>query len=177
MSLKPEDLKAMIRVVPGFPRLGISFKDITTLLADGEAWRYTIRELAGRCRGLEAKFIVGPEARGFIVGAALAYELGAGFVPVRKAGKLPALCLRGDYQLEYGKDSLEIHRDAIRPGDRVLVVDDLLATGGTVEACVKMVEQLGGQVVGLAFLIELTELRGRERFAGYHVVSLIDYPF
>lgn len=172
-----EDLKAKIRVIPDFPKPGISFKDITTLLADGSAWSRAIDALAERCVGMGADVVVGPEARGFIVGAALAYRLGVGFVPVRKAGKLPAECLRGDYQLEYGKDSLEIHKDAIRPGLKVLVVDDLLATGGTIEASIKMVEQLGGQVAGVAFLIELTELGGRKHLGKYRVESLIEYPY
>ena len=172
-----EDLKAKIRVIPDFPKPGISFKDITTLLADGPAWAKAIDALAQQCAGLGADVVVGPEARGFIVGAALAYRLSLGFVPVRKAGKLPAECLRGDYQLEYGKDSLEIHKDAIRPGLKVLVVDDLLATGGTIEASIKMVEKLGGEVVGVAFLIELTELGGRTRLKKYQVKSLIEYPY
>ncbi len=171
-----ERLKQLIRVIPDFPKKGISFKDITTLLKDGPGWRKSIRLLAEACRGMGAEAVVGPEARGFMIGSALAYELGIGFVPVRKAGKLPGATLRGEYKLEYGQDVLEIHRDAIRPGEKVLVVDDLLATGGTISASLDLVKKLGGEVVGLAFLIELTELGGRNKLGDYKVVTLIQYP-
>ncbi|MHB0886348.1 MAG: adenine phosphoribosyltransferase [Bacillota bacterium] len=176
--MTPEDgerLKQLVRVIPDFPMKGISFKDITTLIKDGEGWRKSIRLLAEACRGKGAELVVGPEARGFIIGAPLAYELGIGFVPVRKAGKLPGPTLRGEYKLEYGKDVLEIHRDSIRPGQKVLVVDDLLATGGTISASVDIVKQLGGDIVALAFLIELTDLKGRDKLKDFDVVSLIKY--
>ncbi len=169
------DLKSLIREIPDFPEPGISFKDITTLLKDGRALREAIDRLAEACRGYEAEVVVGPEARGFIIGAPLAYELGLGFVPVRKAGKLPAETVRGEYELEYGKSVLEIHRDAVRPGQKVLVVDDLLATGGTIGATIDLVEELGGEVVAVAFLIELTYLPGRENLKSREVISVIKY--
>jgi len=165
----------MIREIPDFPRPGVNFKDITTLLKDGRAFRQAVDELAGLLKGCEADIVVGPEARGFVMGAVLAYALGKGFVPVRKAGKLPAEVLRGSYELEYGTDVLEIHKDAITPGQKVLVVDDLLATGGTVHASIALVEQLGGVVEKVAFLIELSFLPGREKLKGYDVVSVITY--
>jgi len=169
------DLKALIREIPDFPVEGISFKDITTLLKDGRALKRAVRMLADECRGAGAEVVVAPEARGFIIGAPLACELGVGFVPVRKAGKLPAETLKGEYELEYGTDVLEIHRDAIRKGQKVIVADDLLATGGTVSAAVDMVEKLGGDVVTVVFLIELTYLPGREKLRGYDVRSLVQY--
>lgn len=169
------DFKELIRVVPDFPKVGVSFKDITTLLKNGEALRTAIKELAARVRGKGASLVVAPEARGFIVGLPIAYELGLGFVPVRKAGKLPAATIRGEYTLEYGVDVLEIHRDAINPGDRVIVVDDLLATGGTISATIDMVKRLGGEIAAVAFLVELTDLNGRERLEGHEVVSLVQY--
>src|SRR5436305_15080105 len=155
------DLTTKIREVPDFPIKGILFRDITTLLQDGEAFRAAIDELAARVADLEVDVVVGMESRGFIFAAPLAYKLGVGFVPVRKLGKLPCETVRVEYDLEYGSNTLEMHRDAIRPGQRVLIVDDLLATGGTVGATIKLVEELGGQVVGAAFLIELTDLGGR----------------
>jgi adenine phosphoribosyltransferase len=166
-------LKEKIREIPDFPVPGILFKDITTLLKDGPAFREAIDALAELVKELEIDVVVGPEARGFIVGAPLAYKLGVGFVPVRKTGKLPAETLQASYQLEYGNDSLEIHRDAISPGMKVLVVDDLLATGGTIASTVDLVTQLGGQVTGVAFLIELTFLDGKGKLAGLPVFSLI----
>jgi adenine phosphoribosyltransferase len=173
--LSVDELKARIRIVPDWPKPGISFKDITTLLRDGAAWRSAIDQMTALCRPLRPEVIVAPEARGFIVGSALAYALGAGCVPVRKRGKLPAETLRGEYLLEYGADVLEIHRDAFKPGSRVLVVDDVLATGGTVTATIDLVSQLGGNVVGVGLLIELTYIPGRESLKGYEVVSLIKY--
>lgn len=167
------NLKEKIREIPDFPVPGILFKDITTLLKDGPAFREAIDALAELVKELEIDVVVGPEARGFIVGAPLAYKLGVGFVPVRKSGKLPAETLQASYQLEYGNDSLEIHRDAISPGMKVLVVDDLLATGGTIASAVDLVRQLGGQVTGVAFLIELTFLDGKDKLAGLPVFSLI----
>ena len=167
------DLKQFIRDVPDWPKPGILFRDVTTLLKDGAAWREALDRLAAACRPFSAEVVVSPEARGFIVGAALAAQLGVGFVPVRKKGKLPWHTLRGEYALEYGTDVLEIHRDAVRPGQRVVVVDDLLATGGTIRATADMVEKLGGVVCGAVFLIELTYLPGREALKGYNVVSII----
>ena len=169
------DLREKIRNVPDFPQQGIQFKDITTLLKDGKAFRLAIDMLATPYKEQTIDIVVGPEARGFVIGAPVAYVLEAGFVPIRKPGKLPAEILSYDYSLEYGKDALEIHKDAIKPGSRVLVVDDLLATGGTTMTTIKMVEQLGGKVVGLAFLIELSFLNGRQVLAGYDITSLIQY--
>ena len=170
------DYKGLIRIIPDFPKEGISFKDITTLLKDGEAWQRVVRDMAAQYKDMEIDLVVGPEARGFIIGAALAAVLGAGFIPVRKGSKLPAETIKGEYELEYGTDTLQMHRDAIEPGQRVLVVDDLLATGGTIEACIDMVESLGGKVAGIGVLIELTDLKGRERFSSYPVWALIGYP-
>lgn len=169
------DFKDKIRVIPDFPEPGIRFKDITTLLQDGHAFHQAIDALIDAFKSEGVELVVGPEARGFAVGAPVAYGLGAGFIPIRKPGKLPAETIRYEYSLEYGKDVLEMHKDAIRPGQKVLVVDDLLATGGTTQATVSLVEQLGGQVVGLAFLIELTYLKGRELLPGYRIVSLAQY--
>jgi adenine phosphoribosyltransferase len=169
------DLRALIRKVPDFPKLGINFKDITTLLKDGPAFRQVIDAMAAHFTTAQPEVIVGAESRGFLLGAPLAYKMGCGFVLVRKPGKLPAAVERVSYQLEYGRDSLEIHRDSIAPGQKVLVVDDLLATGGTVAATVELVEKLGGNIIGCAFLIELDFLKGRERLTGYDVLSLIHY--
>lgn len=169
------DFKPQIRVIEDFPELGISFKDITTLLKDGPTFQQAINALAAPYQGSDIDLVVGPEARGFVVGAPLAYVLGAGFVPIRKPGKLPAETLCYEYSLEYGKDALEIHRDAIMPGQRVLVVDDLLATGGTTKATVNLIEKLGGRIVGLAFLIELSALNGRKNLADYKITSLVQY--
>lgn len=169
------DLAEKIREVPDFPKKGIGFKDITTLLKDPEALRYTVRTLADYYRGRRIEMVVGVESRGFLFGAPLAYELGAGFVLVRKPGKLPAETVRVDYQLEYGTDALEIHKDAINPGQRVLVVDDLLATGGTIGAAARLVEMLRGEIVGLAFVIELAFLGGRQKLSKYDIFSLVAY--
>jgi adenine phosphoribosyltransferase len=170
------DLEPLIRTVPDFPRAGVQFKDITTLLKDATAFRMSIDRLAAPFVDARVDVVVGMESRGFIFAAPLAYKLGAGFVPVRKLGRLPAESVRVSYDLEYGHNTLELHRDAIAPGQRVLVVDDLLATGGTVLATIRLVEQLGGEVVGLAFLIELRYLRGRENLNDPPpIVSLIQY--
>lgn len=169
------NLKEKIREISDFPEPGISFKDITTLLKDGEAFKYAIDQLTKDCRGKNIDLVVGPEARGFLIGAPLAYALGVGFVPVRKAGKLPAETLESSYELEYGKDRVEIHLDSIKSGQRVLVVDDLLATGGTINTTIELVKKLGGVVAGVAFLIELTYLDGRKKLGGYDVISLIKY--
>lgn len=169
------NFKDKIRVVMDFPEAGIRFKDITTLLKDGKAFRGAIDELAKPFREQNIELVVGPEARGFVVGTPVAYTLEAGFIPVRKPGKLPAETLRHEYSLEYGTDVLEVHQDAIQPGQRVLIVDDLLATGGTMQATVAMVEKLGGVVVGLAFLIELEYLNGRKLLKDYPIFSLLKY--
>lgn len=169
------DFKEKVRVILDFPEKGIRFKDITTLLNDGDAFHQAIDALANPFRDKEIDLVVGPEARGFIVGVPVAYTLGAGFVPVRKPGKLPAETLTYEYSLEYGKNTLEMHKDAIVPGQRVLIVDDLLATGGTIEATIAMVEALGGIIVGLVFLIELSYLDGRKKLANYDVMSLMKY--
>lgn len=169
------DLKEKVRVIADFPEQGISFKDITTLLKDGEAFRYAIDELTAPFKNTKIDVVIGPEARGFVVGTPVAYALGAGFVPVRKPGKLPAEVLQYQYSLEYGKDALEIHKDAICPGTKVLIVDDLLATGGTTQAVINMVKNLGGEIVGIAFLIELEFLEGRKAFSEYNLFSLIKY--
>ncbi len=169
------DLKSKIREIPDFPKEGIDFKDITTLLQDGPAFKEAIKQMAEFCKDKNIDVVVGPEARGFLIGAPLAYELGAGFVPVRKSGKLPGEVVEASYELEYGNDTLQIHRDAILPGQRVLVADDLLATGGTVKSTVDLVKELGGDVVGVAFLIELTFLDGRDKLKGSDIFSLITY--
>ncbi|MDB5085951.1 MAG: adenine phosphoribosyltransferase [Bacilli bacterium] len=169
------DFKPHIRVVPDFPEPGIRFKDITTLLQNGEAFHAAIDELADFSRLAGADVIAGPEARGFVLAAPIAYALQVGFVPIRKAGKLPRATESVSYALEYGKDSLEIHQDSIRPGQRVVVADDLLATGGTVIGAIELIEKLGGIVVGVAFMIELTYLNGRERLKNYEVLSLVTF--
>ena len=170
-----EPLKQLIRAVPDFPKPGILFYDITTVLKDKAGFAQLIDAFAQHYIGKDIDLVLGIEARGFIFGPALAYRLNAGFVPVRKPRKLPAPVARVTYDLEYGSDTLEIHLDAIQPGQRVLLVDDLLATGGTMEATVKLVEQLGGQIAGLAFAVELDFLRGRERFPNQDVFSLLHY--
>lgn len=169
------NLKESIRIVEGFPKQGISFKDITTLVKDGPAFKYTIDEMVSELKDKNIDIVVGPEARGFIVGAPIAYGLGVGFVPVRKPGKLPADTLKVKYELEYGTDSLEIHKDAIWKGARVAIVDDLLATGGTILAVAKLIESLGGEVASINFIIELTELKGREKLKDYPVSSIVQY--
>ena len=169
------NLEAKIRNVQDFPKEGIGFKDITTLIGDGEAFRVAVDKMAEDLKDKNVDIIVGPEARGFIFGTPVAYALGVGFVPIRKPGKLPADVESIEYDLEYGTDILEIHKDAIRPGQRVAIVDDLLATGGTTAAATKLIEKLGGQVVGLEFLIEVTFLNGRDKFEGYDLQTLVQY--
>ena len=169
------DLRAKIRDIKDFPTEGILFKDITTLLKDGPAFRRVIDLLAGHYRDAKIEIVVGIESRGFIFGGALAHQLNAGFVPVRKLGKLPGKTIEVEYELEYGRDALAMHEDAIQPGQRVLVVDDLLATGGTMAATLRLVEQAGGVVVGVAFLIELAFLHGRSKLRDYPISSLIIY--
>lgn len=170
-----DHLKAKIRHVPDFPKPGILFYDITTLLSDAKGFRDTVDALAAPYMGEDIDQVVGIESRGFIVGAAVANALGCGFVPIRKPGKLPATCLKENYNLEYGTDTLEIHADAMTKDARVLIVDDVLATGGTARAATDLVRRLGGKVVGLAFLIELDFLNGRSRLAGEPVYSVLRY--
>ena len=169
------DLKSFVTIVPDYPKKGISFKDITTIMDNGEAYKYATDKIVEFAKEVGTDIIVGPEARGFIIGCPVAYALEVGFAPVRKPGKLPRETIAVEYDLEYGKDSLTIHHDAIKPGQRVLIVDDLLATGGTVEATVKLVEKLGGIVAGCAFLIELSYLDGREKLKDYKIQSLMTY--
>lgn len=168
------DLAEYIRNVPDFPIAGIQFKDVTTLLQDPEAFAASIEAFLEQYADQEIDVVVGVESRGFIWGGVLAYEMGAAFVPVRKPGKLPAETIKAEYTLEYGTNALEMHRDAIQPGQNVLVIDDLLATGGTAKATCELVEQLGGEVIGVAFLIELTFLNGREQLDDYDVFTLIE---
>jgi adenine phosphoribosyltransferase len=169
------DLKTLIREVPDFPKPGINFYDITTLLKNPAGWRAVIDQLREHYAGLDVDLVVGIEARGFFFAPAMAYALGAGFVPVRKPGKLPAATESVEYALEYGTDRLEVHKDAIAPGQRVLILDDVLATGGTASAVAQLVEKLGGQVVGLGFVLELDFLNGRTKLAGRDVFSLLHY--
>jgi adenine phosphoribosyltransferase len=170
-----DDLRSRIRDIPDFPKPGILFRDITPLLADGQSFHQAIDYLGGRYLDKRIDVVVGVEARGFVMGAALAYKLRAGNILIRKRGKLPYKTHRSTYALEYGTDTLEIHQDAIRAGQRVLIADDLLATGGTISAAVDLVKQLGGVIVELAFLIELTALKGREKLKDYPIFSLIQY--
>ena len=174
-AINCEPLKALIRTVPDFPKPGILFYDITTLLKDKAGMAQLIDAFAAHYIGKKIDLVLGIEARGFIFGPALAYRLNAGFVPVRKPKKLPAPTARVSYDLEYGTDALEIHLDAIKPGQRVLIVDDLLATGGTMQATVKLVRQLGGEIAGIGFAIELDFLKGRSKFPEYEVLSLLHY--
>lgn len=169
------DLKDYIRDIPDFPRPGILFRDITPLLADRRALREAVDRLSHRFKNKKVDVVVAAEARGFILGGAVARNLNAGFAPVRKKGKLPWDAHSAEYALEYGKDSLEIHKDAFKPGARVLVLDDLLATGGTARAIIDLVKRLGGRIAGVCFLIELTDLRGRRKLKGYPAYSLIKY--
>jgi adenine phosphoribosyltransferase len=171
----PEDLKALIRSVPDFPKKGIVFRDITTLLKEGPGLVRAVDLLAEECRRRKPDAILAIESRGFVLGGAVAYCLGLPFVPARKPGRLPWKATREEYELEYGKDSLEVHVDAFKPGQRVLILDDLLATGGTALAAAKLIEKLEGKVAGIVFLIELEFLKGRERLKDYDVVSLIKY--
>jgi adenine phosphoribosyltransferase len=171
------DLKALIRDIPDFPQEGIIFRDITTLLSNGEGLRYTIDALADRCRSqnLLPDYIVGMESRGFIFGTPLAYRLGTGFVPVRKPGKLPAAVHTVEYELEYGTDKLEIHQDALHAGAKVLIVDDLIATGGTAAATAELLQKIGANVLGFAFIVELLGLGGRDKLPDLPIVSLVEY--
>jgi len=168
-------LRSRVRDVPDFPKRGILFRDITPLLADVEAFRASIQLMVERLDGQPAEAVIGIESRGFMFGAALADKLGVGFVPVRKPGKLPAATYRADYDLEYGTDSVEIHQDALNPGDRVVVVDDLIATGGTAKATAELVARCGAEVSAFAFVIHLTSLGGTKKLAPHRVITLLDY--
>lgn len=170
-----DQVRSLIRTIPDFPKEGILFRDITTLLKDADGFRLAIDALVERFRDRDVNLVASIEARGLILGAPLAYLLGVGFIPVRKPGKLPATTACEEYELEYGTDAVEIHADAIRAGERVLVVDDLLATGGTALATCTLIERLGGNVVGIAFLVELPDLGGRKKLAGYDVESLVAF--
>jgi len=169
------DLAKMIRDVPDFPKEGIIFKDITTLIKDPEGFKEAVDVLGDHYTGRDIDLVAAVEARGYIFGAPIALKLGAGFIPVRKVGKLPAETLREQYELEYGTDAVEMHKDAIQPGQKVLIVDDLIATGGSAAATARLVERLGGKVVGIAFLIELAFLHGVEKLQGYDVFTVIQY--
>ncbi|EOH89875.1 adenine phosphoribosyltransferase [Enterococcus villorum] len=169
------DLKKYIASIPDYPSEGIIFRDISPLMADGDAYREATKQIVNYAKEKRIDIVVGPEARGFIVGCPVAYELGVGFAPVRKKGKLPRETIEVTYGLEYGTDTLTLHKDAIQPGQRVLICDDLLATGGTIKATIDLVEELGGIVVGCAFLIELTDLDGREKIEGYDMITLMEY--
>ncbi len=170
-----DDLRAKIREVPDFPKPGILFYDITTLLKDPDAFREVIDRMADQVADTNIDLVVGMESRGFIFSAPLAYKLGAGFVPVRKLGKLPAETIEVEYSLEYGTATLEIHKDAIRPGQNVLIVDDLLATGGTVMGTIELVQRLGGEIAGLSFMVELPALKGRENLGEFSIHTLLSY--
>ncbi len=172
-----KDLKSKVRVIEGFPKEGISFKDITTLLLDPEAFKQAIDTMENELKDLDFDYILGPEARGFIMGTPLAYKMGKGFVPIRKSGKLPAETVSKTYELEYGTDSLYMHKDAIKKGDKVVLVDDLLATGGTIKALYELMQDIGAEVVKAVFLIELTGLKARDNLEGLDVSSLIQYEF
>ncbi len=170
------DLKSKIRVIEDFPEKGISFKDITTLLQDQAAFKETIDIMVENLKDRDIDYIAGPEARGFLFGTAVAYALGVGFIPIRKPGKLPCETIKNEYKLEYGSNTLEIHKDSVKKGDKLAIVDDLLATGGTIESAAKLIEELGGEIVGMEFLIELEDLKGREKLTKYKVNSLVKYP-
>lgn len=169
------NLKDYVASIPDYPKPGIIFRDISPLMADGAAYREATKQIVDYAKEKAIDMVVGPEARGFIVGCPVAFELGVGFAPVRKPGKLPRETISVSYDLEYGTDTLTLHADAIKPGQRVLVCDDLLATGGTVKATIELIEKLGGIVVGCAFLIELEDLNGREKIKDYDILTLMDY--
>lgn len=169
------NLENYIASIPDYPQKGVIFRDISPLMGDGEAYQEATRQIVAYAKERGAEMVVGPEARGFIVGCPVAYELGVGFAPVRKKGKLPRKTIEVSYDLEYGSDTLTIHEDAIKPGQRVLICDDLLATGGTIKATIELVEKLGGVVAGCAFLIELNDLNGRDKIKDYDIITLMDY--
>ena len=169
------NLKSKIRVIEGFPKEGISFKDITTLISDGKAFKEAVNIMRKNLEDRNIDYIVGPEARGFVFGSAVAYALNVGFIPVRKPGKLPGETVSYEYALEYGTDVLEICEDVLKPGDKVAIVDDFLATGGTINACAKLIESQGAEVVSMQFLMELTDLKGREKNKEYQIDSVMEY--
>ena len=169
------NLESKIRNIQDFPKPGIGFKDITTLLKDGEAFKEAVDRIVENLKDKDIDYVVGPEARGFLLGAPVAYALGIGFVPIRKPGKLPAEVVSFEYDLEYGTDKIEMHKDSIEEGKKVAIIDDLLATGGTVEAATKLIESLGGEIASIQFLIELEFLNGRDKLKGYDVESIIKY--
>jgi adenine phosphoribosyltransferase len=169
------DLRDYIASVPDYPEEGVTFRDISPLMADGEAYQYATQQIVDYAKDKDVEMIVGPEARGFIVGCPVAYSMGVGFAPARKKGKLPRETIEVNYGLEYGEDTLQLHKDAIKPGQKVLVVDDLLATGGTLAATIELIEKLGGEVVGTAFLIELEDLKGRDKIEGYDIFTVLQY--
>lgn len=175
INSKQIDLKEKIRNIPDFPQPGILFRDITTLLKDSEAFRYVIDKLTEKFKNQKIDYIAAIEARGYMLGAPLAYNLGTGFIPIRKPGKLPCKTISEEYSLEYGKNILELHTDAVKKGDKVLIIDDLIATGGSSLATKNLIEKLGGEVVGFAFVVELLDLKGRELLKGYEVLSLVQY--
>ena len=168
-------IEEYVRTIPDFPEPGIMFRDVTSVLQDPDGLKLAIDEMIHLLDGVEFDLIAGTESRGFIFGVPIAYELGKAFIPVRKKGKLPCETVRAEYELEYGTACIEIHKDSIKPGQKVVIVDDLIATGGTIEAAIKLVEQLGGEVVKVIFLMELAGLKGREKLAGYDVASVITY--
>lgn len=170
-----KELKDYVRSIPDFPEPGIIFRDVTTILQDAEGLHLAVDLLAKELDGVDYDLVVGPESRGFIFGVPVAYQQRKGFVPVRKAGKLPCETISAEYALEYGTAELEIHKDAIRPGQKVVIIDDLIATGGTIEAIIKLIETLGGEVVKICFVMELCGLKGRDVLKGYDVVSIIEY--
>ena len=169
------DLKSKIRTIPDWPKKGVQFRDITTLLQDKEAFKYVIDKFYERYKDKDVDVIVGIESRGFIFGATLAYKLGCNFVPVRKEGKLPHKTMKQEYSLEYGNATIEIHKDAIKEGEKVLIIDDLIATGGTISAAIKLVELLGGEIIECAVVIGLPDLKGKENLKGYNLFSLVDF--
>ncbi len=168
-------LEEYVRSIPDFPEEGIIFRDVTSVLQDGNGLKLAIDQMQELLNGIDFDLVVGPESRGFIFGVPIAYNLNKGFIPVRKKGKLPCETVEMEYDLEYGSAIIEIHKDAIKPGQKVVIIDDLIATGGTIEAIIKLIEQLGGEVVKIAFLMELEGLQGREKLKGYDVVSVIKY--
>jgi|TARA_Y100000310_G_scaffold318480_1_gene372624 adenine phosphoribosyltransferase len=173
--MNDDDLKSMIRTIPDFPKKGVMFRDITTILQNKEGFAYVIDKFYERYKDKNIDIVVGIESRGFIFGATLAYKLGCSFVPVRKEGKLPHKTMKQEYALEYGKAVVEIHEDAIKQGQNILIVDDLIATGGTILATIKLVELLGGKVAEVAFVIELIDLKGREKLKDYNFFSLVEF--
>ncbi|MEH7350885.1 adenine phosphoribosyltransferase [Gottfriedia acidiceleris] len=169
------NLKDYITIVPDWPKEGVQFKDISSLMNDGKAYKEATDQIVAYAKEKDVDLVVGPEARGFIVGCPISYALEIGFAPVRKPGKLPREVISYNYDLEYGTNTLTMHKDAIKPGQRILITDDLLATGGTIEATIKLIEELGGIVVGVAFLIELSYLEGRKKLEGYDIFTLMTY--